>query len=329
MRAIIVREFGGPDVLKLEDVPDPIARAGQMVIKVHAVGVNPIDTYIRNGAYGAGRTVPYTPGMDAAGVVESVGDGVTNWQIGDRVYMGATLTGGYAEKTLADASQVFRLPDNLSFSEGAGINVPYATAYRALLQRARGKAGETVLVHGASGGVGIACVQLARLYGFRVVGTASTQIGRDLVKAQGAHFVFDHHPSNSDYLQSAVAFGTNGRGFDVILEMLANVNLNNDLGALAPNGRVIVIGNRGKIEIDPRLTMGKDSDIRGMSLFNASPAELSSIHHGLYAGFESGALRPVVGKEFPLEDAKNAHVAILEPGSYGKIVLVCLPASEK
>jgi NADPH:quinone reductase len=327
MKAIIVREFGGPEVLKMEDVPDPVAGAGQVVIKVHAVGVNPVDTYIRNGAYGAGRTVPYTPGMDAAGVVESVGEGVVNWKAGDRVYTGATLTGGYAEKTLADATQVFRLPDNLSFSEGAGINVPYATAYRALLQRAQGKAGETVLVHGASGGVGIAAVQLARLYGFSVVGTASTQAGRDLVLAQGAHVVFDHAKSTmgTDYLARAVQTATAGRGFDIILEMLANVNLNNDLVALAPNGRVIVIGNRGKIEIDPRLTMGKDSDIRGMSLFNASPTALSSIHHGLYAGFASGALRPVVGKEFLLEDAANAHIAILEAGSYGKIVLTCLP----
>jgi NADPH:quinone reductase len=324
MKAIIVHEFGAPEVLKIEDVPDPVAGAGQVVIKVHAVGVNPVDTYIRNGAYGAGRTVPYTPGMDAAGVVAAIGEGVTNWQTGDRVYTGATLTGAYAEKTLAAASQVFHLPDNFSFAEGAGINVPYATAYRALLQRAQGKAGETVLVHGASGGVGIAAVQLARLYGFHVVGTASTQAGRDLVLAQGAHVVYDH--SNSDYLARAVQESTAGRGFDIILEMLANVNLNADLGALAPNGRVIVIGNRGKIEIDPRLTMGKDSDIRGMSLFNASPAELSSIHHGLYAGFASGALRPVIGKEIPLEDAKDAHIAILEAGSYGKIILTCLPA---
>jgi NADPH:quinone reductase len=319
MKAIVVRAFGSPEVLKIEEVPDPVAGAGQVVIKVHAVGVNPVDTYIRNGAYGAGRTVPYTPGMDATGVVESVGKGVAEWQIGDRVYTGATLTGGYAEKTLADAAQVFRLPDNLSFVEGAGINVPYATAYRALLQRAQGKAGESVLVHGASGGVGIAAVQLARLYGFRVVGTASTPAGRELVKAQGAHFVFDH--TETDYLKHAVDGVTHNQGFDIILEMLANINLNADLGALAPSGRVIVIGNRGKIEIDPRLTMGKDSDIRGMSLFNASPTELSCIHHGLYAGFESGALRPIVGQEMPLIDAPKAHEEILKPGSYGKIVL--------
>jgi NADPH:quinone reductase len=323
MKAIVVRAFGGPEVLNIEDVPDLVPGAGQVVVRVHAVGVNPVDTYIRNGAYGAGRTVPYTPGMDVSGVVEAVGEGVDSagaWKPGDRVYTASTLTGGYAEQTVADATQVFRLPDNLSFSEGAGINVPYATAYRALLQRAQGKAGETVLVHGASGGVGIAAVQLARLYGFRVVGTASTERGRDLVKAQGAHFVFDH--SNPDYLQQAIAEATQGKGFDVILEMLANVNLNNDLTALAPSGRVIVIGNRGKIEIDPRLTMGKDSDIRGMSLFNASPAEISSIHHGLFAGFESGALRPIVGIEMLLSDAPKAHVAILEPGSYGKIILV-------
>ena len=320
MKAIVVREFGGPEVLKIEEVPDLVPGAGQVVVRVHAVGVNPVDTYIRNGAYGPGRTVPYTPGMDAAGVIEEVGESVEGWNLGDRVYTAATLTGAYAEKTLASASQVFRLPNTLTFAQGAGINVPYATAYRALIQRAQGKAGESVLVHGASGGVGIAAVQLARLYGFRVVGTASTERGRELVKAQGAHFVFDH--SEPEYLTKAVAEATGGKGFDIILEMLANVNLNNDLGALAPNGRVIVIGNRGKIEIDPRLTMGKDSDIRGMSLFNASPSEIESIHHALYAGFESGVLRPIVGKEMPLSDAPKAHEAIAEAGSYGKIVLV-------
>jgi len=319
MKAIRVHEFGGLEVLKLEDVADLQAGAGQVVVRVKAAGVNPYDTYMRQGTYAIKPALPYTPGSDAAGIVDSVGEGVEGFAPGDRVYVGGTLTGAYAEQALAEAWQAHPLPPNVTFAQGAGINVPYATAFRALWQIARAQAGETVLIHGASGGVGVAGVQLARAAGMTVIGTAGTERGRELVAVQGAHHVLDHRAPG--YLDELMKL-TGGRGVDVILEMLANVNLAKDLTVLAPKGRVVVIGNRGNIEINPREIMRRDAAVLGMVLFNASRRELESIHAGLVAGLENGSLRPVVGNELPLDKAAQAHRAILEPGAFGKIVLV-------
>lgn len=309
MKAIRVHEFGPSSVLKYETVLDPIPGPGEVLISVKAVGVNPVDTYIRAGAYGP-RAFPFVPGSDAAGVVEALGEGVTGLAVGDRVYTGLASSGAYAEKTVS--ASVHRIPDNVTFAQAAGVNVPYGTAYRALIGRGQAKPGERLLVHGASGGVGIAAVQLGRALGLHVVGTASTEEGRALATREGAHEVLDH--ARPGYLD--------GHGFDLILEMLANVNLERDLNALKMYGRVVVIGNRGALEFNPRLTMAKEADIRGMSLFNCPPAELAGIHRALYAGLENGTLRPVVGKEMPLSEAAQAHDAVLAPGSHGKIVLI-------
>lgn len=319
MKAIQVHEFGGPEVMRLEDVADPQPGPGQVVVRVAAVGVNPVDTYIRSGAYAVKPALPYTPGMDAAGIVESIGENVTRVAAGSRVYVAGTISGAYAERALCHESQVHPLPQNISFAQGAAVNVPYATAYRALFQRGQAVPGETVFVHGASGGVGIAAVQLARAAGLTVIGTGGTEKGRQLVREQGAHQVLDHHAP--DYLAQLLAL-TGGRGVDVVLEMLANVNLGKDLDLLARGGRVVVIGSRGAVEVDPRAAMSRDASIHGMSLLNASAQQLASIHAALVAGLESGTLRPVVGQEMPLEDAPRAHQAVMEPGAYGKIVLL-------
>ncbi|HEX8087900.1 MAG TPA: NADPH:quinone reductase [Blastocatellia bacterium] len=319
MRAIRVHETGGPDALKLEDVEDLEPGPAQVVVRIRAAGVNPVDTYIRAGIHAVKPPLPYTPGMDAAGDVEAIGEGVTRVGVGDRVYVAGTLTGAYAEQALCNESQVHPLPPHVSYSQGAGINVPYATAYRALFQRAKGVAGESVLVHGASGGVGIASVQLARAAGMKVIGTGGTDEGRALAAKEGAHYVLDHRASN--YLQEILNL-TGGQGVDVILEMLANVNLGNDLKVLAKHGRVVVVGNRGSVEINPRDAMGRDAAILGMTLMNASERELAGIHAALVAGLENGTLRPIVGREVPLADAPRAHEAVMEPGAYGKIVLI-------
>jgi NADPH2:quinone reductase len=319
MKAIRVGEFGGPEVMRMEEVPDPKPGAGQVLIQVRAAGVNPVDAYIRSGAYAVKPPLPYTPGADAAGVIESAGTGVTGLASGERVYTVQTLTGAYAGLALCDASQVKPLPVTVSFAQGAAISVPYGTAYRALFQRAHALAGETVLVHGASGGVGIAGVQLARARGMTVIGTAGSEKGRALVKEQGAHHVLDH--GAADYLEKVKAL-TDGRGVDVILEMLSNVNLGKDLTVLARGGRVVVIGCRGTVEINPRDAMGRDASILGMVLFNASPQEMQSIHAGIGAGLANGSLWPVVGKEFPLADAPKAHEAVMARGAHGKIVLL-------
>src|SRR5437773_4893599 len=162
MQAILVREFGGPEVLKLEEIATPKPAAGQVLVRIHAAGVNPYDTYMRAGTYAIKPPLPYTPGSDAAGVIEAIGDGVKKVKPGDRVYTAKTVTGAYAQYALALQEQVHSLPERVSFGQGAGECVPYGTAYHALYHSAGAHASETVLVHGASGGVGSAAVQMAR-----------------------------------------------------------------------------------------------------------------------------------------------------------------------
>jgi NADPH:quinone reductase len=319
MKAIRVSEYGGPSVLKIEEVPAPQAGPGQVLVRAHAVGINPVDTYLRSNTDNRGPKLPYTPGADAAGVVEAVGTGVTAVKPGDRVYVGGTVTGSYAELCLCEQAQVHPLPENVSCAQGAAMNVPYATAYHALFNRGHGRAGETVLVHGASGGVGIAGVQLARAGGMTVIGTAGTDRGRRLVAEQGAHHALDH--TAPGYLDELMTL-THGRGVDVVLEMLANVNLQKDLGAIAMGGRIVVIGNRGTVEINPRAAMNKDAAILGMALFHASPAQVAGIHTALVEGLRNGTLRPVIAQEFPLAQGARAHEAVMETGHHGKIVLV-------
>jgi NADPH2:quinone reductase len=304
--------------MQLEDVPDLHPGPKQVLVRVKAAGVNPTDTYTRSGK-SRKPPLPYTPGIDAAGVVESVGEGLTGLEVGARVYLSGTISGAYAEEALCEEYQVHPLPEKVSFRQGAAINIPYATAYRALFQLARATPTESVLVHGGTGGVGVAAIQLAHAAGMKVIGTGGTERGRILLKQQGAHHVLDHHAPN--YLDQIPAL-TDGHGVDIILEMLANINLDKDLKFLAMGGRVVVIGSRGRIEIDPRDTMMRDASILGMLLFNVSPSEASIIYAALGAGLENGTLHPVIGKEMPLAEASRAHREIMEAGAYGKIILV-------
>lgn len=319
MKAIRVHETGEPDVLKLEDVPDLVAGPGEIVIGVHAIGVNPVDTYVRSGRYPLKAPLPYTPGSDCAGDVIQVGQGVRSWRVGDRVYTSHLAKGAYAEQVVCKAEHAFALPDGVSYEAGAALGVPYATAYRALFLKAKAQAGQTVMVHGASGGVGVASVQLAKNFGLTVCGTAGTPEGLEFIAEQGAKYVLNHH--DPDYMSDALG-ATCGAGFDIILEMLANENLGNDLGVLAPNGIVVVVGNRGTVEINPRDLMARDACVTGTTLFNSTPDEVVTIHAGLAAGLANGTLKPVIGKKFSLADAPAAHVAVLEGGSRGKILLV-------
>ncbi len=319
MKAIVVHEFGGPDVLRFEEIPTPRPGAGQVLVRVYAAGVNPYDTYMRSGNYAIKPHLPYTPGSDSAGVAEAVGEGVAKVKPGDRVYTAKTLTGAYAEYALTQESQVHSLPAKISYAQGAGIWVPYGTAYHALFQCTRARAGETVLIHGATGGVGIAAVQIGCAMGLTVLGTGGTERGLGLVKHEGAHHVFDH--SKQGYLEQILK-ATAGRGVDLILEMLANVNLGQDLKLLAPHGRIVVIGSRGDVTISPRDLMTRRSSIHAFTLWGVAELEEQEIHAGLIAGLENGTLRPVVGKELPLAEASRAHQEVLQPGAYGKIVLV-------
>jgi NADPH2:quinone reductase len=310
-------------VLQLEEVPDPTPAAGEVLLRVHAIGVNPYDTYMRGGGYATKPPLPYSPGSDAAGVVESAGSDVPGVSVGARVFVGGTAThkayGAYAEKVLCRPEQLHALPDRLTFAQGAAVGVPYVTAWRALHDRARLQPGETLFIHGASGSVGLAATQIARAWGAMVVGTASTDEGRAAAIAQGAHHVLNHRENGYlDRLKEITA----GRGPDVILENLANVNLDNDLTALAFAGRIVVVGNRGRIEIDPRKTMGKDAAIVGMALWNTTPEAWKRAYAAIEAGLANGTLTPVIAQELPLAEAARAHELVMQPGARGKIVLV-------
>ncbi len=323
MRSIVVREFGAPEVLQVEEVADPVPSPKQVLVRVRAVGVNPVDTYIRSGVYAAKPPLPYTPGNDGAGDVLAVGAEVSGVRPGDRVYIAndnlpTPRTGLCAEQALCTPSQLHRLPDHVSYSQGAAMGVPYGTAYYSLHHRAAARPGETLLVHGASGGVGIAAVELGRAHGMFVIGTASSDRGRDTALEHGAHVVVNH--AKAGYLDEIMQ-ATGGRGVNVILEMAAHINLDKDLTLLAKHGRVVVIGSRGRVEIDPRGAMGRDASVLGMLLFNVAPADLAATHAALVAGLENRTLRPVVAQEFALGEAPRAHEALFAGGAHGKIVI--------
>lgn len=309
--------------MKLEEIPDRPPDNGQVLVKIRAAGVNPVDTYIRSGQYASLPSLPYTPGADAAGVVDAVGSDVRDFAPGHRVYISGTVdgraAGAYAEMALCAVDQVHPLPKDISFAQGAGVGVPYVTAWRALFDKGHALPGETVLIHGASGAVGVAAVQMARSGGLRVFGTAGTDRGRQLAREQGAHDVFDH--SSPGYEKEIMAKTGRG-GVDLVIEMLANVNLVRDLEMIAVRGRVVIVGNRGALEMNPRSIMSKDALVTGFTNWNATPRDVAMAHAAIVAGMERCAYKPQVGKELPLRDAPRAHEEVMKPGAYGKIVLI-------
>src|SRR5579883_2681089 len=302
MKAIVIHQFGTPEVMQLEEVPDPIVKEGQVLIRIHASGVNPLDTYLRSGIKVGDYTptLPYTPGNDAAGIVEAVGEGVTNVNIGDRVYA-QPLTGSYAELALCDAKKVYPLPAKISFAGGTCINVPCRTAYYSLFKLAHAAPGEMVLVHGASGSVGSAAVQVAVEGGLRVIGTAGSEAGIELVKNLGAHYVFNHRDPN--YLNQIREVAS---GIDVILEMAASANLTKHISLMNPGGRIVGLG----------------ISIIGFRLSLIDEKTNEHIHAALYRSLENGSLNPIVDQEILLAEAPRAHYAIEKSGSLGRICLV-------
>jgi NADPH2:quinone reductase len=318
MKAIVINEFGGPEVMKLEEVPTPRPEGAQVLVRIHAAGVNPVDTYIRSGVHALKPKLPYTPGKDGAGTVEAVGGGVSKFKPGDRVYVADSLTGTYAEFALCREEQLGALPAAVSFEAGAGVFTPYATAYRALFQKAGATTGETVLIHGASGGVGLAAIQWAKHADLTVIGTASSKEGKRLALEVGAAHVFDHSdPEHFEHILDA----TRGEGVEIIIEMLANVNLETDFEVLKKFGRVVVVGSRGSLEFTPRLAMTKDATIFGMSLFNAPADALNEIHGKIHDGLSAGYLKPRVHRSFSLAAAAAAHREVMETKAQGKIIL--------
>lgn len=324
MKAILVREFGGPEVLTIGETADPVPGPDEVLIRVHAAGVNPFDTYMRTGTYAVKPPLPYIPGSDAAGVVEAVGANVTHLAVGARVFSYGTrdgLIGAYAEKVVCPKGRVFPLPDRVSFAQGASLGVPYTTAYRALFQRGGAKPGETVLIHGATGGVGIAAVQLAHHFGMRVIGTGGTERTLEIVRQQGADVAVSHR---TDGYRDEIMRATGGKGVNLVLEMAAHINLNHDLTMLATGGRVVVIGSRGPVEVDARHAMNRDAAILGMVVFGAPETDVVSAQAGIAAGLRNGSLDPMVREELPLAQAAQAHAALMATSDHlvGKIALI-------
>lgn len=323
MKAIQIKEFGGPEVLKLVEIPEPMPETQEVRIRVHAAGVNPNEAYARTGTYGAYiPEIPYTPGFDGAGIIDLVGEGVTKFQPGDRVYIGGFMakrnTGTYAEKVVVDVTCVHPLTDELTFEQGASLGIPGLAAYQAIVLRGQVKESDTVLIHGGSGAVGLTAIQIAKAIGAKVVATSSTEEGRKLILALGADAAIAHVQKDAyDEIMAA----TDGQGPDVIIEMLANQNLETDLDIARKAGRIVILGSRGTIQIDPRHTMTKGLTILGMSAINLDTAETVEAYAALTKLVDEGEILPLVGDVMALAEAADAHERILTKKGNGKLVL--------
>ena len=266
---------------------------------------------------------PHVPGFDFAGTVEEVGTNVTDLKVGERVY-GSDLSspagmGAYAQYVAIKHNYVHPLHESLTFSQGASLPIPYFTAYRGLFHQAEAKPGETVFIHGASGGLGMAAVQIASGLGLTVIGTASTPEGRQLAKEAGAHFVFNHYEEG--YLEKAKE-AAGEKGIDIIIEGIADKNLTKDLGLVRDKGRIVIIGGASDIAINPLHVFVHEIVVKGVFIYKVSENELFETRQALYAGAKAGWLRPYIWKEFPLEKAADAHVLLTGGGgARGKIIL--------
>jgi len=319
MKAIQVQQFGGPEVLDYKEVEKPNPGPGQVLVQIKSAGVNPVDTYILTGTYARKPNLPYTPGMDGAGIVDAVGQGVTQVKIGDRVYVEGAITGTYAEFCLAAENHVHLLPSSLTFSQGAALGVPYGTAHYALFSKAKVKKGETLFIQGGSGGTGVASIQLAKAFGLKVIATAGTERGLQLIKQIGADHALNHKDPN--YLEGLLNL-TQGKGADVILEMAAHINLGKDLTVLAFNGQIVIIGSRGPVEINPRDIISRNGAILGMISLKRTDEENNAIHKDLWNYLKNSSLNPVINQEIPLKEVAQAHKTVMMPGAHGKIVLI-------
>ena len=335
-RAVVVSEYGAPDVMQLTTKPVPQPEAGQVQLRVEAAGVNPSDTYQRLGPGGPWAKLPhllpklpYTPGKDGAGVITAVGAGVSAFSVGDRVYTNGSLTGTFAEYAVCTVAQVFPLPDGVSFAEGAGVGVPAATAYKAIWPRGGLQAGDSLLIHGASGAVGLAATNMASAAGCTVVGTAGSAAGEAAVLAAGAVAAVNHKAEG--YLAAAVAALPDGcGGFDVLLENAAHANLPADMGVMAKGGRVCIVGSKAQeVGLNPRLTMPKEVDIRGVFLSASSPDEIGAIHAELYKLMVAGSFKPVVGMTLGLEQAALSHVEVMAPSAGGAVGNIVVAPQQK
>ena len=336
MRSVWIPKIGPPEVLELRDAPDPHARAGEIRIRVRASGVNFADVMARLGVYPDSPPPPVVVGYEVAGVVDAVGSESLPFRIGDRVFA-FTHFGGYASSVVVPVASVFRTPATLTDIEAAAVPVNYLTAFMALYRLANVQAGETVLVHGAGGGVGVAVTQLSKRRGAIVIGTASA-MKLATIKTLGVDHPIDHRRED---VSQAVRTLTAGRGADVVLDPLGGRSFRRSYRLLAPLGRLVMYGASAAASGERRnlwrvlRTLIEMPAFRPLSLINRNravlglnlghlwheTARLRSAMDLILTELAAGRIRPVIARTFPLERAAEAHRYIQSRANIGKVIL--------
>ncbi len=321
MRALLCRELGPADRLALVDLPDPEPGAGEVVVDVHAAGLNFLDTLVIEGKYQAKPELPFVPGGEAAGIIAAVGDGVTGFAPGSRV-MALGQFGAFAEKWAVPAAAVLPMPDGMDFETAAGFGLTYGTSYYALKQRGELQPGETLLVLGAAGGVGSAAVQIGKAMGARVIAAASTDDKLGVAAACGADDAINY---TRDDLRIRVKELTGGRGVDVVYDPVGGDLTEAALRSLAWNGRLLVIGFASGVipKLAANLALLKGASVVGVFWGNwimRDPGASASNFADLFAMASEGKLRPVVTDVFPIEAYVRAFGALTGRTATGKVV---------
>jgi putative PIG3 family NAD(P)H quinone oxidoreductase len=324
MRAIVITTPGGPEVLRLEDVPDPVPGPGEALVEVTAAGINRADAMQREGGYPPPPGAPPYPGMECSGRISAVGPDVTGWQAGDEVC--ALLGGGgYAELVAVPQGQLLPIPDRVTVTEAAALVEAACTLQATVFRQARLVPGETLLVHGGAGGIGTLAIQIAKAVGATVACTAGSPAKLARCRELGADLAISYR---DDDFTTAVRDFTDGRGADVILDIMGAPYLQRNLDALATGGRLMVISTRGggRAEADLSLLMRKRASILASTLRARPLAEKAAIVAGVRADIwpliSSGQVSPVIERMLPMADAADAH-RLLDDGTHvGKILLV-------
>ncbi len=324
MRAVVVREPGGPDVLEVAEVPDPVAAPGEVVLEVAAAGVNRADLLQRQGHYPPPAGVPAWPGLECSGRVAQVGDGVEGWAVGDAAC--ALLSGGgYAERVAVPVGQLLPVPDEVGLEEAAALPEVVCTVWSNVFMLAGLRPGETLLVHGGSSGIGTMAIQLARHVGARVAVTAGSRAKLEACERLGAQVLVNYR--EQDFV-AEVRAATGGAGADVVLDNMGAVYLARNLDVLATNGRLVVIGMQGgtKAELNLGTLMAKRAAVLATSLRARPAAEkaavVASVREHVWPLVARGEVNPVVDATFPLERAGDAHRRIEASDHVGKVLLV-------
>ncbi len=324
MRAVVISEPGGPEVLQWEEVPDPEPGAGEVLIDVAAAGVNRADLLQRQGLYPPPPGASHYPGMEVSGRIEATGPGVTGWQPGDEV-CALMAGGGYAEKVVVPAGQVLPVPPGLDLVQAAALPETVCTVYANLVQVGELRAGETLLVHGGASGIGTTAIQLGKALGARVICTAGSAAKLDRCRALGADVAISYR--DEDFVE-VVKDVTGGHGADVILDIMGAKYLARNLAALATYGRLVIIGRQGgsRAELDLGVLQSKQASIHATTLRNRPVAEKSAIMAAVgdvvWPLVSEGTVTPVIEDTVPMARAADAH-RILEAGGHtGKVLLV-------